>query len=119
MQPFVPMPGFTVDQTVYLQAYISTSPLPPLQWPQQCTPPAPQAQKEQIQPLQFTQQSTPPTPHDQKEEGKEKQEPLYQATVEDADDDAESTKHSNSMLTGSKRPGSKTAYLSSALPFAC
>ena len=120
-QPYVPLPGFTVQQSVYVRAYIWSSvnlsmdwrpslnaafneyfglPLPPLQWPEQAT--------------QATQQSTPPAPQEAKKEEvkqqaiaeitaeKQVQKPLYQATVEDVEDDAETapetTKHGNSML---------------------
>ena len=136
IQP-VAIPGFTAEQNASLQAFISASVeatmqelqpsmdefkasldaafdkhfgLPVQIQPVQSFVPLP-AQQSTQQATQAIQQSIPPTPHDQKEEEKVNQEPLYQATVEDAEDDTEttpeSTNHGNSMLTGSKSHDSK------------
>ena len=100
MEPpiFVPMPGFTVQQTVYLQAYISASVNISMDWrpslnaafnkqfglpPLQPLPPLP---------VQSWYQPTPPAPQEaQKEVEQVKKQPLHQATVED---DTESTMES-------------------------
>ena len=78
-------------------------PLPPLQWPQQSTPPTPQeAPKEQA----ISEEETETTVEKQEQEPLQK--PLYQATVEDdTETTAESTMHGNSILGNSSTVSTK------------
>ena len=128
MQPYVPLPGFTVQQTASLQAMIAASIEESMKefnaaldkhfGPLQSTSPAPKEEIKQLLQQAIAEENAEITVE------KQVQKPLYQATVEDDTEDDNSMLDNKSTLSTKARlctaPASRdpAACLSKALLFA-